>query len=148
MKAYWGSEGIAPHILDLGTRWRWVVSFMPWPLYPQYPLDRRLGGLQNHSGHDGEEKNYQPLPGLEPLIIQPVAQCYTTELSQLILHCHDSLKFCFLHDTQTFSKSFCRQLIPTAQKDLDHVLIFSINALEDWFQRHIGPSCIINHCCT
>jgi hypothetical protein len=22
MKAYWGSGGIAPHILDLGTRWR------------------------------------------------------------------------------------------------------------------------------
>jgi len=22
MKAYWSGEGIAPHILDLGTRWR------------------------------------------------------------------------------------------------------------------------------
>jgi hypothetical protein len=22
MKAYWGSGGIAPHLLDLGTRWR------------------------------------------------------------------------------------------------------------------------------
>jgi hypothetical protein len=22
MKTYWGSEGIAPRILDLGTRWR------------------------------------------------------------------------------------------------------------------------------
>jgi hypothetical protein len=22
VKAYWGSGGIAPHILDLGTRWR------------------------------------------------------------------------------------------------------------------------------
>jgi hypothetical protein len=29
MKAYWGWGYIAPHILDLGTRWRWVVSFMP-----------------------------------------------------------------------------------------------------------------------
>jgi hypothetical protein len=27
----------------------------------------------------GEEKNSQLLPGLEPLIIQPVAQRYTTE---------------------------------------------------------------------
>jgi len=27
MKAYWGSGGRAPHILDLGTRWRRVVSF-------------------------------------------------------------------------------------------------------------------------
>jgi len=24
MKAYWGSGGISPRILDLGTRWRWV----------------------------------------------------------------------------------------------------------------------------
>jgi hypothetical protein len=28
-------------ILDLGTRWRWVVSFMPWPLYP---WGKREGG--------------------------------------------------------------------------------------------------------
>jgi hypothetical protein len=49
MKVYWGSGGIAPCILDLGSRWRGVVSFMPQPLYSQgkklwYPLDRRLGG--------------------------------------------------------------------------------------------------------
>jgi hypothetical protein len=35
MKAYWGSGGISPRILDLGTRWRWVVSFTSQPLYPQ-----------------------------------------------------------------------------------------------------------------
>jgi hypothetical protein len=34
-KTYWKSGGIAPHILDLGTRWRWVVSFTFRPLYPQ-----------------------------------------------------------------------------------------------------------------
>jgi hypothetical protein len=34
MKAYWGSGRIAPRI-DLGTRWRWVVSFTPRPLYSQ-----------------------------------------------------------------------------------------------------------------
>jgi len=43
---------------------------MPWSLYPQeksprYPLDSRLGGPQIQSGHGGEEKNSQPLPGLE-----------------------------------------------------------------------------------
>jgi hypothetical protein len=48
------------------------------PLYPQgksprYPLYRRLGGPKSRSGHDGKEKNSQPLPGLEPPIIQPVA---------------------------------------------------------------------------
>jgi hypothetical protein len=47
-------------------------------------LDRRLGGSQRRSGRGGEEKNSQPLPGLEPPIIQPVAQRYTTELSRLL----------------------------------------------------------------
>jgi hypothetical protein len=36
-------------------------------------LDRRLGGPQSRSGHGGDEKNFQPLPGLEPPIIHPVA---------------------------------------------------------------------------
>jgi hypothetical protein len=35
MKTYWGSGGIASRILDLGTRWRWVVSFTPRPLTPR-----------------------------------------------------------------------------------------------------------------
>jgi len=40
----WGSGGIAPLGLNFGTRWIWVISFKPRPLYPRYPLDRRLGG--------------------------------------------------------------------------------------------------------
>lgn len=31
----WGSEDIAPRILKLGCRGRWVVNFTVWPLYPQ-----------------------------------------------------------------------------------------------------------------
>jgi hypothetical protein len=70
MKAYWRSGGIDPCSLDFGTRWRWVVSFTPRPLYPQgkspwYPLDRRLGGPQSRSGCGDEEKNSQPPPGIE-----------------------------------------------------------------------------------
>jgi hypothetical protein len=58
------------------------------PLYPQgknlwYPLDRGLVGPQSWSGHNGEEKNSQPLLSLKPSIIQPLAEHYTTELSQL-----------------------------------------------------------------
>jgi hypothetical protein len=37
-----------------------------------------MGGLQSRSGCCGEEKYSQPLPGLEPRIIQPAAQRYTT----------------------------------------------------------------------
>jgi hypothetical protein len=36
---YWGSEGIAPYILNLSTRGRLVVSFTSWLLYAQYLLD-------------------------------------------------------------------------------------------------------------
>jgi hypothetical protein len=54
-----------------------VVSFTTRPLYfqgksPWYPLGRRLGGPESRSGRGGEEKHSQPLPGLEPPIVQAV----------------------------------------------------------------------------
>jgi hypothetical protein len=60
-----GCGCIDPHFLDLGTSWRWVVSFTPRPLYPQgnsprYPLDRRLDGPQSWSGRRGEDKILDP----------------------------------------------------------------------------------------
>jgi hypothetical protein len=65
-----------------------MIKFTPRPLYsqgksPWYPLYRRLDGPQSHSGRGCEEKNSQPLPGLEDLIIQLVAQSYTAELPRL-----------------------------------------------------------------
>jgi hypothetical protein len=44
MKAYGEWMYIDPHFTDLGTSWRWVVNFIPRPLYPRgkgprYPLD-------------------------------------------------------------------------------------------------------------
>jgi hypothetical protein len=71
MRAYCGSGGVAPRILDLGTRLRWVVNFTPRLLYPQgksprYPLDRRLGGPQSRSRRGVEEENSQHLPEIEP----------------------------------------------------------------------------------
>jgi hypothetical protein len=59
------------------------VALPPEKKSPWYPLDRRLDGPQSRSGCGGEEKNSQPLPGLEPPIIHPVAQRYTTEISRL-----------------------------------------------------------------
>jgi hypothetical protein len=75
MKAYWGSGGMAPRILDIGTRWRWVVSFTHRPLFPPgkeplVPLDKRLGESQSWSRRCGEEINSQPLPGLDLQIIR------------------------------------------------------------------------------
>jgi hypothetical protein len=37
MKAYRGSRGIAPLILNIGTRWRWVVSIKPLSFPPPHP---------------------------------------------------------------------------------------------------------------
>jgi hypothetical protein len=70
-----------------------MVSFAPRPLHPQekspwYPLDMSLAGPQSRSERGGEEKNSQPLPRLEPPIIQPVAQSYTTELYRLLCGLH------------------------------------------------------------
>jgi hypothetical protein len=53
---------------------------------PWYLLDKRLGVSQSRCGRSGEDKNSQSLPGLEPQIIQPIAQRYTTELHRLLTH--------------------------------------------------------------
>jgi hypothetical protein len=53
MEIYEGMEVYVPHMLNLSTRWRWMVSFMPWLLYS---LDRRLGDPQSQSDCSGEEK--------------------------------------------------------------------------------------------
>jgi hypothetical protein len=47
-------------------------------------LDGRLGGPQSRDGRGGEEKNSQPLPGLEHPIIKPVVQQNTSELSRFL----------------------------------------------------------------
>jgi hypothetical protein len=52
---------------------------------PWYPLSRRLGESQNRSGRGVEEKNSQPLQGLKPPIVQPLAQRYTTGVYQLLV---------------------------------------------------------------
>jgi hypothetical protein len=58
-------------ILNLGTRWRSVVSFKAQPFYskgnsPRYQLCGRLGGPQGQSGRHGKENNLLFLPGIEP----------------------------------------------------------------------------------
>jgi hypothetical protein len=74
-------------LLDLGTRWRWVVSFTPQLLYPRgkrprYALDRRLGGPESWSGRYGERKTF-PLFGFEPWLSSLKPSAVPTELSQL-----------------------------------------------------------------
>jgi len=34
-EAVWGSGDTAPRVINIGTRWIWMVSFTPQLLYPQ-----------------------------------------------------------------------------------------------------------------
>jgi hypothetical protein len=84
MKTYWRSGGIAPRILDLGTRWRWVVSFTPRPLYPREraPGAHWIGGWVGPKAVlDAEVKRKIPSPRRESKPrtpnVQTVAQRYT-----------------------------------------------------------------------
>jgi hypothetical protein len=107
-----------------------VVSFIPCLLHPQekspqHPLDRRLGGPQSLSGRSGGEKNSQPLSGLEPPIIQLVAQHCTTELSWLRLQKYRSINFlCWStkHENQT---KVCKD---TSENALVYPIALSLNS--------------------
>jgi len=61
----WGSGPVAPRLINIGTTWRWQVTFMPRPFYfqgicPRYPFGRKLCGSQSRYGHCSEEKNTRP----------------------------------------------------------------------------------------
>jgi hypothetical protein len=62
MKAYEWSRAIAPLILNIGKRWRWVVTFIPRSLYPQKqsrcPLNRKLCGPQSRSQNMLKRKTF------------------------------------------------------------------------------------------
>jgi hypothetical protein len=76
-------------ILDLGIRWRSMISFTPLPLYPQgksprYPLHDGLAGRQSQSGRCGVEKDCLSLPGIEPRPSIPLLVPIPTELPWLL----------------------------------------------------------------
>jgi hypothetical protein len=53
---------MAPVFLKLKHTWRWVVNFLPPPLYPReefflYPLYRKVNWTQSGSDRCGEERN-------------------------------------------------------------------------------------------
>jgi hypothetical protein len=60
-----------PCVFNIGTRWRWAVSFTPRLLYPRdkqlwCPLDTRLIGPYRRSGICGEEKSSCPCSKSNP----------------------------------------------------------------------------------
>jgi hypothetical protein len=75
MKAYW-SGGMAPRILNLGTRRRWEVSFTSRPLYPRervhgtHWIEGYVGPI---AGLDAVGENIPALAGNQTPVIQPIA---------------------------------------------------------------------------
>jgi len=65
MKTYWRSGRIAPRI-NLGTGWRWVVSFTPRPLYLRYHWTGDWVGPRTVLDAVAWTKLSQPRRGLEP----------------------------------------------------------------------------------
>jgi hypothetical protein len=84
MKTYLGNRGITPRILDLGTRWRWVVSFTAGRFIPREkaPGTHWIGGWVGlRAVLDVVVNRKIPSPRRElnsrTPIIQPIAQRYT-----------------------------------------------------------------------
>jgi hypothetical protein len=85
-----GSGGIAAGVqVQLGTKWRRVVSLTSRPLYPrgrrpQYPLN----GLREHQsryGCFGAEENPWPLPAIDPRIFDCPACSLVTAVTNTSL---------------------------------------------------------------
>jgi hypothetical protein len=75
-KTYGVGRSRALRILNLGTRWTWVVNFTPHLFYPHrnspwYPCQRELDGPQSQSEHGGKELKSLPQLGTEPQSSSP-----------------------------------------------------------------------------
>jgi len=78
MKACRGYRGIAPFVHDLGTRWKWVVNPIPWPLHsqgksPWCPLNRRLCGPLYRSSLFWRTEKSLASARSESQMVQPLA---------------------------------------------------------------------------
>jgi hypothetical protein len=66
-----------------------VVSFTPWPLYfgegARYPFDKRLGGLQNQSGCNGEEKEIPAFAANRTPVVQACYMLYPYRTTDKII---------------------------------------------------------------
>jgi hypothetical protein len=81
-----GGGGVAPCILNLGPRWRWVVSFTAGK-GPPPPGTHRIGGwVGPRAGLNvvTRRKEFLPLPGIEPRTVQLI-----TVRTRHILSCEE-----------------------------------------------------------
>jgi hypothetical protein len=137
-----GSGGVTPRILDLGIRWRWVVSFMPRPLYlqgksPWYPLERRLGVPQNRSGR-GEEKNSHNTKNCSVL----PAACVSPVESRSVVRSENSLQ-----GRMNGPRSYCAGLDSDRKQPegyrleiMHHQLLYELNIAEHSWMTYTPTS--------
>jgi hypothetical protein len=66
-------RGIARHILNFGTRWRWVICFTAWPLHlrGRSPYNHRTGGWVGPISllDTSEKRHLLPLSWIQPLFV-------------------------------------------------------------------------------
>ena len=74
MQAQKGGRGLAPNHLQTSTSRKWVVSTMPWPLYPRERSS--TGGWMGLRVWSGWAQKVLPAPGLNPHVIQPIVSHY------------------------------------------------------------------------
>jgi hypothetical protein len=128
-------------ILDLDTRWMWVASFMPLPLYPRrnrlrYPSDRRLGGPQRWSGRCGEEKNLA-LSGIEPGP-SSLFPCHIAELHNCSNKCYFLSHLTYIHVCVSIAcQSWLRPSCCRVKTDMDDEKAFLVTGAEE------GSHCIV-----
>jgi hypothetical protein len=67
-------EDVLRRILNLGTRWKWVVNFTIPP--PLHPLDKRLGGSQSRYGCCDKEEIPDIFGNRTPVVL-PATNHYT-----------------------------------------------------------------------
>jgi hypothetical protein len=90
-------------ILDFGTRWDWMISILPWPLYPQgntsrYPLGRKLSGLQSPIWTLWSRENFLAPAGNRNLALQSVAlptELFRIAVTQRITNCNNLLSYTY-----------------------------------------------------
>jgi hypothetical protein len=75
MKTY-GEWKYSSTILDLGTRWRQVISFTPRPLYHRKEQSVPIGWMGSRVGLGAVEKRKTSLDGNRTSTVQPVAFRY------------------------------------------------------------------------
>jgi len=108
----WESGHIASHILNLGTRWKWVVSFKPRPLYakvksPRCLTDRTLDGPQSLYGRGGEEKRSQPVPIRS--LVTVMTELFISKLSHLLWRFHRNQNLCYMQSNFTIRETMADQ---------------------------------------